>query len=262
MLYTYDIKYFKFALANIAQVKRDFSGGNAGIIFINGLSLKEIYKKMDLVVETADNLHDDNLYKILKEYCFKNVDENQFFDWEKLAQTLFHQGGLLNAFEAALREKMSIPDKDGKAYIPQVIKKEVHISFANQRLAIQENFTFKKIQDSLEEGNYQLKAQVVHYVSLNAEKKEFLYQMELPVFKCQNSKLQKFLQQKRLSIHEILNIIISKKIFRIPFVPNRSSFFQNPYHQCGIGLDKIAKKESNNNILVIDWETITPTNRR
>lgn len=265
MPFTCDIKYFEFAVADIAQVKRDFSGeGNINNIFINDISLTNIYKKMGLQVNSVHDLQDEDLSRIWKKYCFKNVDEKQFSDWEKLAQSLFHQGGLLNAFEAALRVKMSIPDKEDKVYIPKETKKAVCISFANQLLTIQESFTYKKIHDSFEKGSYQISAQVTYHISLKAEDngyKKFLYQMELPVLKCQNSKLQKFLQQERLSIREIFNIKMSK-IFRIPFVPNSSSFFQNPYHQGEIGLDKITKKESNSNILVIDWETITPTNRR
>jgi len=265
MPFTCDIKYFKFAVADIAQVKRDFSGeGNTNNIFINDMSLTNIYKEMNLQVDSVYDLKDKDLSKIWKKYCFKNVDEKQFSGWEKLAQTLFHQGGLLNAFEAALKEKMNIPDNDGNAYISKETKKEVRISFDKQCLTIKESVSIKEIKDSFDEGNYQINAQVTHHISLEAKdnvNKKFLYQMELPVFKCQNSKLQKFLQQEQLSIREIFNNIM-RKIFRIPFVPNKSSFFQNSYHQGEIGLDKITKKEGNNNILVINWETITPTNRR
>lgn len=126
-IFTYDINKLKFFVADIAQVKRDFSGeGNTDNIFINGMSLTDIYKEMNLQVNSVLDLQDKDLSRIWKEYCFKNVDEKQFSYWQKFAHALFHQGGLLYAFEAALTNTMSLPENNNEAYFAEKTEKSVY----------------------------------------------------------------------------------------------------------------------------------------
>lgn len=253
----YDINQFKFYVADIEQIKKDFARDSAHI-FINGRSLKKIYKEMNLTVEKENDIQEEHLSKIWTAYCFKKTDEKQLPYWQKFAEALFHQGGLLYAFEAALKEKMNIPNENGEAYFPEKIKKEVYIRFDKQCLTIQENVTLKKIiqaNDSDKGNNYQINAKVSHHVSLIEQNMGFQHKIELPIFECKNPELQQFLEQKRLSIREIFNNIISK-IFRLKFEPNRYSFFQNPYYQSEIASSQIIKKEDNSNLLKNDYTKI------
>lgn len=265
-IFIYDINEFKFFVADIEQVKKDFTR-DAEFIFINGKSLKDIFKEMNLIVKKEGDLQEEYLSKIWKEYCFKKIDEKKLSDWKKFAHALFHQGGLLYAFEAALKETMSMPENNSEAYFPKEIKKEVRISFDKQGLTIQENCIFTKLKDSsgddkndlvAKNGNYLIKAELLHHVSLIEKNGEKIFQHEIkqPEFKCKNSDLQKCLNQRKLSTWEAFRNLISK-IFQIEFEPNRSSFFQKRCYQSQISLSQITMKEDGNNILKNDYITIT-----
>lgn len=260
-VFTYDINQLEFCVANIAQVKRDFSGeGNTNNIFINDMSLTGIYKEMNLQDNSVLDLQDADLSRIWKQYCFKNVDEKQFPYWQKFANALFHQGGLLYAFEAALKKTMSMPDKNSKAYFSEKTEKKVYINFDKQGLIIQENCTFIELKDSsgdkennivAKNGNYLIKAELLHQVTIIEKNGELRFQHEIkqPEFKCKNLDLQKCLNQKRLSIMGALKNIISK-IFRLKPEPNRPSFFQKPCYQAQISQNEIILKDDDtSNIL-------------
>ncbi|MGC1854693.1 MAG: hypothetical protein WA659_04895 [Candidatus Aquirickettsiella sp.] len=174
---------------------------------------------------------------------------------------------MLYAFEAAIKETMSMPDKNGKGkvYIPKEIEKEVHISFDKQRLTIQEKCKFTEIRDPEDEdnlvakkGRYLIKAQLSHYITLIEENDELRFQHVIaqPEYKCKHSELQKCLNQRKLSIWEAFKNLISK-IFQIEFEPNRSSLFQKSSYQSQISLSQITMKEDGNNILKNDYITIT-----
>ena len=265
-LFTYDINKFKFIVADIEQVKKDFTR-DSELIFINGKSLKEIYKDMNIIVKKESDLQEENLSTIWNKYCFKEADEEQLSHWRKFANALFHQGGLLYAFESVLREKMSVPENNSKAYFPEKTEKEVHISFDKQGLAIQENCIFTALKDSSGEvennlvakkGSYLIKAHLSHHVSLIEENGElrFRHDIKQPEFKCNNSELQECLNQRKLSIWEAFKNLISK-IFQIEFEPNRSSFFQKRCYQSQISLSQITMKEDGNNMLKNYYITIT-----
>jgi hypothetical protein len=73
---------------------------------------------------------------------------------------------------------------------------------------------------------------LVDYENFYCDKFETDFGASLNVWR-ETPELQKFLQQERLLIREIFNN------------------FSKPYHQGEIGLDKITKKEGNNNILAL-----------
>lgn len=258
-IFVHDINKFKFSVADTEQVKTDFIR-DSQFIFINGKSLKEIYNDMNIVVEKKSDLQEEHLLTIWNKFCFTEVNEKQLPYWQKFANALFHQGGLLYAFEAALKETMSMPHENGEGtvYIPQKIEKEVHISFDKQSLTIQEKCKFTEIQDPKDEDNlvakkrnYLIKAQLSHYITLIKENDElrFRHVIAQPEFKCKNSDLQKCLNQKRLSIMGALKNIISK-IFRLKPEPNRPSFFQKPCYQAQISQNEIILKDDDtSNIL-------------
>lgn len=264
--FAYDIKEFKFSVADTEQVKKDFTR-DSELIFINGKSLKEIYNDMNIIVEKEGDLQGENLSTIWDEYCFTEANEEQLSHWQKFANALFHQGGLLYAFESVLREKMSVPENNSKIYIPEKTEKKAHISFDKQRLTIQENCTFTEIKDSsgdeennlvAEKGSYLIKAQLSHYITLIKENDElrFRHVITQPEFKCKNSELQKCLNQRRLSIIEALKHII-RKIFRLKFEPNSHSFFQRPRYQSQINQVQLNLKGENRNMLENCYTKIT-----
>lgn len=243
-IFTYDIKEFKFSVADDTQVRADFSRDYKHI-FINDVSLEEIYKKMEITVNQENHLKKEQLLALWNEYCFIGANEEQLPYWKKFANTLFHQGGLLYAFEAALKEKMCLPENNSKVYVPEKIEKEVHISFDKRGLTIQEKCIFTEIKDPLEEdnlvakeGSYLIKAKLTHHVNLIEKNGELSFQhvMVQPEYKCKNSELRKCLKQRELSIWEALKSIISK-IFQLEFEPNRASFFQKPCYQSQINLN-------------------------
>lgn len=243
--FTYDIRQFKFYTANAEQVIKDFNR-DYKLIFINGMSLEEIYKDMHIIVSLENHIREDCLLKLWNKYCFIGAHKALLPYWIKFANALFHQGGLLYAFEASLIEKMS--DKDNiKAYIPGNHKKEVHISFDNQGLTIQEKCVFTELKDSsgdeennliAKNGGYLIKAKLFHRIELINEHDQLAFQHVIlqPEFKCENSELRKCLNQSRLSIWDFIkNFII--KIFRLKFEPNKCLFFQKPYYENKIDLD-------------------------
>jgi hypothetical protein len=264
-IFTYDINKFKFSVADMEQVRKDFSRGRQHI-FINGILLEEICEKRKITLDQENYIQEADFLKLLKQGCFIGDTEEQLLHWQKFVNALCHQGGLLYAFESSLKEKMSLPENNSKAYIPGKTEKEVHISFEKRGLTIQENCIFTKLKDSGDEknnlvaknGNYLLKAQLSHYVSLFEEDGElkFRHVIAQPEFECKNSDLQKCLNQRRLSIMEILKNFISK-IFRLKFEPNRTSFFQKSYYQSKIGLSQITMKEGDNNMLENSYTKIT-----
>lgn len=256
--FAYDIKQFKFSVADTEQVKKDFIR-DSRLIFINGKSLMEIYKEMNLTVEKEGDLQDENLSTILNKFCFTEADEKQLPYWQKFANALFHQGGLLYAFEAALKETMSMPENNTEAYFPKEIKKVVHINFDKQSLTIKENCIFTKLKDTsgddendlvAKNGNYLIKAELLHHVSLIEKNGEKIFQHEIiqPEFECKNSDLQKCLNQQRLSIMEKIKNFI-RKIFGLNTESNNYSFFQKPCYKTQISQDALTMKEDTSNIL-------------
>lgn len=182
-VFTYDINQFKFSVADIKQVKGDFSRGRQHI-FINGMLLEEICKKREIAFDQQNFIQEADFLTLLDQYCFIGAEE-QLPHWQKFANALFHQGGLLYAFEAAIKETMSMPDKNGKAYISKEIEKEVHISFNKQGLTIQEKCKFTEIIDLEDEdnlvakkGSYLIKAELLHHVSLIEKNGEKIFQHE------------------------------------------------------------------------------------
>lgn len=72
-------------------------------------------------------------------YIIYRANEVQLSHWEKFANQLLHQGGLLYVFESALRQKMCLLPNNVKAYIPNNEKtKKVRISFDGRFLKIKE----------------------------------------------------------------------------------------------------------------------------
>lgn len=254
--FAYDITKFKFSVADTEQVKKDFIR-DSELIFINGKSLKEIYNDMNIIVEKEGDLQEKNLSMIWNEFCFTEANEEQLSHWQKFANALFHQGGLLYAFESVLREKMSVPENNSKVYIPEKPEKEVHISFDKQRLTIQEKCIFTQIRDPEEKdnlvakkGSYLIKAQLSHYITLIKENDEprFRHVIAQPEYKCKHSELQKCLNQRELSIMEALKNII-RKLFGLKPEPNSHSFFQKPCYQAQINQSQINMQDESNNML-------------
>lgn len=260
--FNYGINHFKFSVADSEQVRKDFTR-DSELIFINGKPLKNIYKDMNIIVEKEGDLQEEHLLIIWNKFCFTKTDEKQLPYWQKFANALFHQGGLLYGFESALKEKMSVPNNDSKAYIPEKIEKEIRISFNERNLTVQENCIFKKIKDSsgdeendliAKKGSYLLKAQLTHTISLFKENDELMFRhiMVQPEFECKNLELQKCLNQRRLSIIEAIKnfiTVILIKLFQLEFKPNKACFFQKPCYQSEIYPSQIIMKKDSSNLL-------------
>lgn len=236
--YTYNISQFEFCTANEEQIINDLSRDYSHI-FINGQSLEKIYKDMQITVNQENHIKKDRLSELWNKHCFTGADEKLLPYWEKFANALFHQGGLLYAFESALKEKMSMPENNSKAYIPEKIEKKVCINFNKQGLTITEDFTFTEAKDSsgdeennlvAEKGSYLIKAQLLHRVSLIEKngKLNFQHVIEQPKFECKNSELQKCLNRHRSIIDSVINLL--NKMFQLLSGPNKASFFQFRYH--------------------------------
>ncbi len=131
----WNVNRFKFCVADDTQVIGGFSRDYRRI-FINGMSLERIYEDMQITVNQQNFLLKADLVRLWSEYCFVGSDEKQLLHWQQFANALFHQGGLLYGFESILKEKMSSPDNNSKAFFPQNTKKEVHIRFDKQGLTV------------------------------------------------------------------------------------------------------------------------------
>lgn len=256
--FIYDIKKLKFSVADIDQVKKDFTR-DAKLIFINGKSLKAIYKDMNLIVKKESDLQEEHLSTIW-DNCFNGADREQLAAWKNFAEALLHQGGLLYAFEAALKETVSMPENNNsQPYYPKELTKEVHISFDKHYLTIQEKCIFTRFKDFsgdeendlvAKKGSYLISASLTHLISLTEKKGELSFQHVIvqPEYKCKHSELQKCLNQKKLSIWEALKNII-RRIFRLKPEPNNLSFFKKPCYEAQISQSALIMKNDTCNML-------------
>ncbi len=259
-----DVNSFKFFVADDTQVIGDFSRDYRRI-FINGEPLEKIFQEMQITVNYLNPIQKRDLVRLWNEYCFKDADEKHLPSWRKFANALFHQGGLLYGFESILNEKMSLPDNNSKAFFPKSTEKEVHIGFDKHKqvLTIQEKCFFTEIKDPEEQnhlvakkGDYLIKAQLTHYISLFEEKEirelKFWHGIVQPEFECKNPVLQKCLNQRKISIMEAIKNWINEiltKLFQLEFEPNKASFFQKPCYQNQINQNQIIMKEDSCNLL-------------
>lgn len=145
--------------------------------------------------------------------------------------------------------------------------KKVYINFNKQGLTIQEKCTFTELKDSSEDkennlvaenGNYLIKAELSHYITLIEENDvpRFRHVIAQPEYKCKHLELQKCLNQKKLLIWEPFKNLI-RKIFQIEFEPNRSSFFQKPCYQTQIISSQINMQDDSSNLLENSYTKIT-----
>lgn len=255
-----NVNSFKFFIADVTQVIGDFSRDYRDI-FINGMSLERIFEDMQITISQQNFLRKADLIRLWNEYCFVGADEEQLPHWQQFANALFHQGGLLYGFESILKEKMSLPDNNSKAFFPESTEKKVHIRFDKQGLTVQESCFFKEIKDPEEEnylvakkGNYLIKAQLTHYINLFKENDELMFRhvMVQPEFKCKNLELQKCLNQRKLSMIQAIKNFINKiltKLFQLKSETHRAWLFQKPCYQSQIDQSQIIMKEGSCNLL-------------